>query len=193
MSEMDTVSFNRMEEGTKEDYEFLESLEAKALEGLTDRLLAMLADAEDVLQGYKVSRLEHVLQSASRAYRDGRDEDYVVMALLHDIGDGIAPMNHSSVAGAILRPYVSERLYWIVQHHGLFQMYYYAHHLGLNRNARDQFKDSPFYADTVEFCEKYDQNCFDPDYDSLPLEFFEPMVRNVFAKQAFGEAQRGAI
>lgn len=115
------------------------------------------------------------------------------MALLHDIGDGVSPANHSAVAGAILRPYISEKNYWIVQHHGLFQMYYYAHHLGLDRNAREQFKDSPYYDDTVEFCEKYDQNCFDPDYENLPLSFFEPMVRNVFGKAAFGETQRGTI
>ena len=187
---MDTVSFTRMEDGTKEDYDFLESLEEKALESLPDRLIDMLTNAEDVLQGYKITRLEHSLQSATRAFRDGRDEDYVVMALLHDIGDGIAPMNHSAVAGAVLRPYVSEKLYWIVQHHGLFQMYYYAHHLGLDRNAREQFKDNPHYADTVEFCEKYDQNCFDPDYDNLPLEYFEPMIRNVFSREAFGEVRR---
>lgn len=188
---MDTVSFSRMEDGTKEDYAFLDSLEAKALAGLPDRLMDMLTGAEDVLEGYKITRLEHSLQSATRAQRDGRDEEYVVMALLHDIGDGVAPLNHSAVAGAVLRPYVSEKNHWIVQHHGLFQMYYYAHHIGLDRNARDRFRDSPHYDDTVAFCEKYDQNCFDPDYESLPLSFFEPMLRNVFSREAFSETQRG--
>jgi len=190
---MDTVSFTRMEDGTKEDYEFLDSLEEKALAGLPDRLMDMLTGVEGVLEGYQITRLEHSLQSATRAYRDGRDEEYIVMALLHDIGDGVSPLNHSAVAGAILRPYISEKNYWIVQHHGLFQMYYYAHHFGLDRNARDQFKDNPHFADTVEFCEKYDQNCFDPAYDSLPLSFFEPMIRNVFGREAFSEVERGTV
>lgn len=188
---MDVVSFSRMEDGTQEDYAFLESLEETALAGLPDRLMEMLTGAEDVLQGYKITRLEHSLQSATRAHRDGRDEEYVVVALLHDIGDGVSPVNHSAVAAAILRPYISEKNYWIVQHHGLFQMYYYAHHYGLDRNVRDKFKDHEHYADTVEFCEKYDQNCFDPDYENLPLSFFEPMIRNVFSREPFGELQRG--
>jgi len=184
---MDTVSFTRMEDGTKEDYDFLTSLEEHALAGLPDRLLEMLAGAGDVLEGYKISRFEHGLQSATRAYRDGREEDYVVMALLHDIADGIAPMNHSEVAGAILRPYVSERLYWMAKHHGMFQVYYFGHHMGLDRNMRERYRDSPYYDDLVEFCEKYDQNCFDPDYENLPLEFFEPMVRNVFSREPYAQ------
>ena len=102
--------------------------------------------------------------------------------LLHDIGDELAPYSHSELAAAVLRPFVPEKLYWIVKHHGVFQMVYYAHHLGGDRNARDRFKDHPWYDDAVEFCERYDQNCFDPDYDTLPLSFFEPMLRRVFAE-----------
>jgi len=187
---MKTVSFTRMEDGTKEDYEYLESLDAAVLESLPGRLFDMLTGGGDILQGYQITRLEHSLQSATRAHRDGRDEDYVVMALLHDIGDGVAPTNHSELAGAILRPYVSEKLYWMVKHHGLFQVYYFGHHLGLDRNMRERYKDSPYYEDTIEFCEKYDQNCFDPAYENLPLEFFEPMVGNVFGREPFSELQR---
>jgi predicted HD phosphohydrolase len=104
----------------------------------------------------------------------------VVAALLHDIGDMLAPLSHSEMAAAVLRPFVTEKTYWIIKHHGMFQMFYYAHHRGGDRNVRDRFMDHPWYADTVRFCEEYDQNCFDPEYCHEPLEFFEPMVRRLF-------------
>ena len=84
---------------------------------------------------------------------------------------------------AIIRPYVSDKTHWIIKHHGMFQEFYYAHHLGKDRNARDQFKDHPFYQDTIDFCENWDQKSFDPDYKSFPIEHFEPMVRRVFTKE----------
>jgi predicted HD phosphohydrolase len=179
------VSFTRMEDGTKEDYEFLEELESNAAKGLADRILKELQGTKDILGGYMIDRFEHSLQSATRAYRDDRSEEYVVMALLHDLGDGLAPYNHGELAASVLRPYVSEETYWIVKHHGIFQAYYYAHHLGNDRNARDRYKAEPFYNATVEFCAKYDQNCFEPEYENLPLEFFEPMVRKIFNRPAF--------
>lgn len=182
---MDTVSFTRMEDGTREDYELLDALERKNAEGIADRALAHLKTLKEGLQGYAIDRFEHSLQSATRAYRDGRDEEYVVAALLHDVGDMLSPYNHGEFAAAMLRPYVSERTYWIVKYHPIFQAYYYAHHTGGDRNIRERYKDEPYYADTVEFCEKYDQNCFDPDYENLPLDFFEPMVRRVFAREPF--------
>ncbi len=178
---MDTVSFIAMAKGTKEEYEFLARKEAEEAALVPGRILAMLR-AMDEDSGYRVTRLEHSLQSATRAHRDGRGEDYVVMCLVHDIGDMISPANHSQAAASVLRPYVSEDLYWIVLHHGIFQGYYYFHHYGGDRNARDRFKDHPLYEATVEFCAKYDQNCFDPDYDSEPLEFFAPMVERVFGR-----------
>ncbi|NNL47787.1 MAG: HD domain-containing protein, partial [Acidimicrobiia bacterium] len=114
------------------------------------------------------------------AHRAGEDEEFVVACLLHDVGDILAPANHSEVAAAVMRPYVSERTYWIIRHHGLFQAFYYYHHFGKDRNERDRFKDHEWYQDTIDFCENYDQNCFDPDYESEPLEFFEPMLRRFF-------------
>ena len=179
---MDIVGFTRMADGTKEDYELLARLEKKFAEELPDRLLKALDDLKRSLSGYQVSRYEHSLQSATRAYRDGESEEYVVAALLHDIGDILAPHKHGEMVAAILGPFMSEKMCWIVKYHGLFQMYYYAHHLGGDRNGRDRFRDHPYYEDTVEFCEKYDQNCFDPEYDSLPIEFFEPMVRRIFSQ-----------
>ena len=180
-----TVSFTSMAAGTREDYELLERLEAQFASSTADRVLEQLKGLAGSLAGYKVDRLEHSLQSATRAYRDGADEEMVVAALLHDIGDLLAPHNHSEMAAAVLRPYVSERTYWVVRQHGLFQSYYYAHHTGGDRNARDRYIDHPWYQDAVDFCHRWDQSSFDPEYDSLPLEFFEPMVRRVFAREPF--------
>ena len=182
---MPTVSFTSMAAGTREDYELLELLEAQFASGTADRVLDQLRGLAGSLAGYQVDRLEHSLQSATRAYRDGADEEMVVAALLHDIGDLLAPHNHSEMAAAVLRPYVSERTYWVVRQHGLFQSYYYAHHMGGDRNARDRYIDHPWYQDAVDFCHRWDQSSFDPDYESLSLEFFEPMVRRVFAREPF--------
>ena len=180
-----TVSFTSMAAGTREDYELLEQLEAQFASGAADRVLDQLRGLAGSLAGYKVDRLEHSLQSATRAYRDGADQEMVVAALLHDIGDLLAPHNHSEMAAAVLRPYVTERTYWVVRQHGLFQSYYYAHHMGGDRNARDRYIDHPWYQDAVDFCHRWDQSSFDPEYESLSLEFFEPMVRRVFAREPF--------
>lgn len=176
-----TASFTQMKYGTKEDYELLESLERDYVRTLPDRLLAALRGLEHTLSGYRVSRLEHSLQSATHAYDAGESEEMVVAALLHDIGYELAPYSHSEMAAAILRPYVSEKIHWIIKYHGLFQMYYYAHHVGGDRHARDRFQEHPFFDEAVRFCEKYDQNCFDPQFQSKPLEFFEQIVRRIFS------------
>ena len=148
---MDVVSFTRMAEGTKEDYEFLHEQEQLFMEDLPARLMDGLKALSEGFSGYAVSRLEHSLQSATRAHRAGESEELVVAALLHDIGDTLAPRSHSEMAAAILRPYVSEKTYWIIKYHGLFQMYYYAHHVGGDRNARDRFLDHPWFEDAVRF------------------------------------------
>ena len=180
-----TVSFTSMAAGSQEDYDLLDRLESEFAAGTADRVLEQLNGLSGSLAGYQVDRLEHSLQSATRAYRDGAEEEMVVAALLHDVGDLLAPDNHSEMAAAVLRPYVSERTYWIVRHHGLFQSYYFAHFRGGDRNARDRFKDHPWYQDAVDFCHRWDQPSFDPAYESLDLEFFEPMVRRVFARAPF--------
>ena len=172
-----------MKHGSKEDYELLSKFEKEFAEKLPDRILEALRNLGDSMDGYQVSRLEHSLQSATRAERDGADEEMIVATLLHDIGDSLAPFNHSQFVASVLRPYVSEKVYWIMLHHGLFQEYYYAHHVGRDRNARDQFKDHQYYQDAVNFCENWDQKSFDPEYDSFPLEHFEPMVRNLFSRE----------
>jgi len=182
---MQTVSFIHMADGTPEDYELLDRYAQEHDSALTDRVLAALSALEGSFAGYKVTRLEHSLQSASRAHRDGRSEEYVVATLLHDIGDELAPYTHGEMASAVLRPFVPEECWWIVKHHGVFQLYYYAHHQGGDRNARDRLRADPHFDACAEFCELYDQCSFDPEYDSLPLDFFEPMVRRVFAEPRY--------
>jgi predicted HD phosphohydrolase len=189
---MKNVDFIRMQDGTAEEYAFLDHLEDQYKLGLVDRLIEALAKLENSLSGYRISRLEHTLQAATRAHRAGESEQWVAAALLHDIGDELAPYSHSEMAAAILRPFVSEEIYWVVKHHGIFQMYYYAHHCGGDRNVRDEYKDHPFYDSSVKFCHEYDQNCFDPDYDSEPLEFFKPILERVFAEPLASDAEHSA-
>ncbi len=184
---METVSFTRMEDGTAEDYELLERREAEYMEALPDRLIAAVRALENSFAGYQVSRYEHSLQSATRALRDGRSDEYVVAALLHDIGDELAPYTHGEMVGAILRPYIEPRICWIVAHHGVFQQYFYGEQTGEDPNARDIYRDHEWFDDCAEFCELYDQNCFDPAYDSLLIEEFEPMVRKVFSEARYLE------
>ena len=166
---MKKVSFTQMSEGTAADYEYLDELENQFKKELPTKLLKALAELKYSLSGYQISRLEHVLQAATRALYAGESDQMIIAALLHDIGDDLAPYSHSEMAASILRPFVSDEIYWVVKHHGLFQMYYYAHHSGGDRNARDRFKDHPFYDTAVRFCHEYDQNCFDPNYESKPF------------------------
>lgn len=180
------ATFTRMEEGTKEDFELIAEDERAEIRSFPDRVLGWLREM-DGPSPYPVSRLEHSLQAATRAQRSNEDEETVVAALLHDIGDILGPANHSEVAAAVLRPYVSERVYWIVKHHGLFQGYYYNHHFDKDRNERDRFKDHEWYEDTVAFCANYDQASFDPDYPSESLEFFEPAVRRVLSEPRYAQ------
>ena len=182
---MKKVSFTEMKNGTKDDYLFLDRHEKNFASKTADRILKFMSGLTETLEGYQISRLEHSLQSATRAHKNGESEELVVAALLHDIGDELAPMNHSEYAAAILKPYVSERTHWIVEKHGEFQMFYYAHHLGGDKNKRDKYKGHKYYQATIDFCEKYDQNSFDPNYKSLPLDFFKPMVKKIFSRKPY--------
>lgn len=191
-----TVTFTEMKNGSREDYLLLEELE-KPYHALTpDRVLAELRrQGEASLDGYKISRMHHGLQAATRAEAEGADIDWIVGALLHDIGDGLAPQNHDRFSAEVIRPFVRWEVSWVVEHHGIFQMLYYAHHYNWDRNARDQFKDHPCFASCAEFCERWDQSSFDPDYPTKPLEHFEPMVREVFGRKAWDEEvlQEGVV
>lgn len=187
MSGTDQVSFTQMADGTAADYALLARLEQEDLRGFPDRVLGWLLTMHDESSAYPVTRLEHCLQAATRAHRAGEDEETVVCVLLHDIGDYLAPANHSEVAAAVLRPYVSDKNYWLVKHHGVFQGVYYFHHTGADPNARDRWRGHPHFQATVDFCARYDQNSFDPCYDWEPLAFFEPMLRRVLAQPTYVE------
>jgi predicted HD phosphohydrolase len=180
MSSTPETTFTAMRDATRDDYQRIGRHAGRFFQGLPDRILKHLELLAGDTGGYAVDRLTHSLQSATRAQRDGRDDEYVVCALIHDIGDTLACVNHAELAATILEPFVSERNHWIVKHHAIFQGYYFFHHLGLDRNLRDRYRDHPHWKDCAEFCEKYDQNCFDRQYDTLPLEAFEPLVREVF-------------
>ncbi|WP_394791034.1 HD domain-containing protein [Rhodoferax sp.] len=182
------VSFTQMKHGTQEEYVYLLKLEHDYVHALPDRLLTALRRLGDSLEGYQVSRLEHSLQSATRAEADGADIETIVAALLHDLGDELAPENHSQYAAAILRPYVRAEVTWIVEMHGLFQMQYYAHHYGKDPDGYLAHRDHPWFEACCRFCERYDQASFDPHYPSKPLAYFEPMLREVFARPAFDPA-----
>lgn len=189
---MSTVSFRHMKDGTRADYQLLERIERRYFEALPDRILDALRALDDSLGGYQVTRLEHCLQTATRAEDDGADEEMVFGALLHDLGDVLAPANHSQLAAAVIRPYVREQVTWIVEHHGLFQLYYYAHHLDGDRNARDRYRDHEWFDACEQFCERWDQAAFDPDYPTRPLEHFEPLVRRIFTREPFDHEIIGA-
>ena len=180
-----TVKFTQMKEGDKADYDLLNAHETEYASHTATRLLDALESLDTSLSGYQITRLGHSLQSATRAWRDGADTDWLVSALLHDIGDIYAPYNHDEYAAAILRPFVREQCAWVVEKHGDFQMLYYATHVGADPNKRDAYKGHAYFDDCATFCERWDQTSFDPDYDTLPLSFFAPMVHQVFARKAY--------
>ena len=182
---MERVKFTQMKHGSKEDYLLLEKHEKKYIEGTADRLIKFMSSLNATLEGYQVSRLEHSLQTATRALNDKAEDEMIVAALLHDIGDELAPLNHSEYAAAVLKPYVSEKTHWIVEKHGEFQMYYYAHHLGGNKNQREKYKGHKFYQATIDFCENWDQKSFDPNFKTLPLKSFEPLVKKIFNRKPY--------
>jgi len=193
---MKTVEFTAMKDGTQEEYLFLKPLEDHHIQGTADRVIRELKlQEEETLPGYKITRLTHGLQAATRAHREGADMDWVVAALLHDIGDGLAPQNHDRFAAEILRPYMREEVVWTVEHHASFQMYYYAHHYGWNQHEREKYRASPYFQSCADFCERWDQSSFDPDYPTEKLDFFLPMVREVFARKAHDPAvqQKGIV
>ena len=178
----ESAQFHAMTEGTAEDWAIISrSLEPFARE-LPTRVLSHLKMLDGDCGGFAVDRLEHSLQTATRAFKDGRDEEYVVCALLHDMGDILGPRNHADIAAAILKPFVSEENHWMVEQHGIFQGYYFFHHLGLDRDIREQHRGHPAFEHTAQFCHLYDQAAFDPAYESMPLTAFEPMVHRVFSK-----------
>ena len=182
---MKQVKFTQMKDGDREDYLFLKDLENNYIEDTARRIIKALKNLDLSLGGYQVSRLEHSLQTASRALRDKANEETIVASLLHDIGDELAPHNHSEFAASIIKPFVSEKTRWIVEKHGIFQMYYYAHHYDYNKDEREKYRGHPYFQDCVNFCEKWDQTSFDPKYETIPLKEFEPMIQRIFSREPY--------
>ncbi|MDB4839149.1 HD domain-containing protein [Amylibacter sp.] len=182
---MKEVKFTQMKDGDEEDYNFLIKHEVEHTKGTADRLLKALVELDQSLSGYKVTRLEHSLQSATRAFHDDADIDWVVSALLHDIGDIYAPYNHDEYAASILRPFVREQCTWVVEKHGIFQMLYYGEHVGSNPHKRERYKKHIYFQDCSDFCELWDQKSFDPNYNTKSIDFFAPMVREIFSRKPF--------
>ena len=174
------ASFTSFEESTKDDWSLIMSQRGELEGSLPDRILEQMEHLRNDYGGFPVNRLEHSVQTATRAEKDGRDDEYVLCALLHDIGDPLAPFNHPEIAAAIVKPFVSEANHWMVEHHGIFQGYYFWHHIGLNRNTRDRFSDHQHYDRCEEFCAEYDGPAFDPNYQSNPIGHYEPLIRDFF-------------
>lgn len=174
--------FTSMKEGTEADWSIIGSHFMDYAAALPDRVLAHLKLLDGDYGGFPIDRLQHSLQTATRAHQAGENEPYVVMALLHDIGDTLGSYNHPEIAAAILKPFVDDKLHWIAEHHGIFQGYYFFHHVGMNRDMREAFRGHEHFEETARFCELYDQSSFDPAFENAPLIFFEPMVRRVFAR-----------
>ena len=175
------ATFSSMEHSTAADWQAIGAEFPAMARSLPDRVLVHLKLLDGDVGGFPIDRYQHSLQTATRALKDGRDEEYVVCALLHDIGDTLGSYNHFDIAAAIVKPFVSEAHHWMVQHHGIFQGYYFFHHIGLDRNLREQFRTSPHFTLTEEFCALYDNPAFDPRGETLPISEFEPLVRRVFS------------
>jgi predicted HD phosphohydrolase len=176
------TDFKRMQDSTQQDWQVIGSEFMQFTRGLPDRVIKHLQILQGDYGGFPIDRYSHSLQTATRALKDGRDEEYVVCALLHDIGDTLGSFNHPDIAAAILKPFVSEANLWMVQQHGIFQGYYFFHHIGMDRDMREQFRGHPHFERTAEFCELYDSPAFDAKAETLPMSEFEPMLRRLFAQ-----------
>lgn len=177
-----TAKFKVMSESTQQDWNVIMGEQLKFMSGLAERILEHMKLLDSDYGGFPVDRLQHCLQTAELAAEDGKDEEYVVCALLHDIGDTLGSTNHADVGAAILQPFVSEENHWMVKHHGIFQGYNFFHYIGMDRNLKEQYRASPNFDRTEEFIEKYDDRAFDFERPKLSLDTFAPMVRRVFAR-----------
>jgi len=175
------ATFKSMRDSTKQDWDIITTRYVPFARELPDRILLHFKLLGGDSGGYRVDRLHHSLLTATLAHKAGEDEEYVVCALLHDIGDTLGSWNHPDVSAAILKPFVSEANRWMVEKHGIFQGYHFFQHIGMDPNMREQFRGHPHFERTERFVDLYDDPAFDPAMECAPLEFFEPMVRRLFA------------
>jgi predicted HD phosphohydrolase len=170
-----------MDQSTAEQWAHIGEEHVKDQPKVADNVLAMLRSLADVVGGFAVDQLTHCLQTATRAERDGASDEMIVASLCHDIGKAVSVANHPRIAAEILRPYVSDDTYHVILTHQDFQGRHYYRYFGKDPDAREEYRSQPWFALGEHFADDYDQNSFDPDYDTLPLEHFEPLVRKVFA------------
>ena len=195
---MEKVNFTRMDEGTAEEYEFLHKGEVEFTKSLPERIVGALKNLDNTLSGYRITRLEHSLQSATRAENDGADKELIIGALIHDLGDDLAPANHSQLASTIIRPYVREEVTWIIAMHGLFQMFYFGpedyqgEDIGINKSLREQYRDHKWFASCDRFCRDWDQMSFDPNYPTKTIDYFRPLIDEIFSRTPFDPKYVGA-
>jgi predicted HD phosphohydrolase len=175
----DRATFTDMAESTQQDWHIIATHQATYMVDLPSRVLDHLRLLDGDFCGFGVDRLTHSLQTAARAERAGRDDRYILCALLHDIGDTLGSYNHADIAAAIIKPFVAPELHWMVEHHAEFQGYYFFHHLGLDRDMRERYRGMREFDLTEEFCAEYDSPAFDPSYDTPPLEHYEPLIREL--------------
>jgi predicted HD phosphohydrolase len=175
------AGFTAMSESTAADWQIIAGHQANFMVGLPDRVLTHLRLLDGDFGGFAVDRLTHSLQTASRAEKAGRDDAYVLCALMHDIGDTLGTFNHADIGAAIIKPFVGEDLHWMVEHHAEFQGYYFFQHIGLDPDVRERYRRHPQFDLTAEFCAEFDSPAFDPAYPTPALEHFEPLVRSMMA------------
>jgi predicted HD phosphohydrolase len=177
------ATFTRMDESTAEEWAEIGAAHVVDQPRVAQTVLDMLRGLDQVVVGFATDQLTHCLQTATRAERDGAEDEVVIAALCHDIGKFISVPNHPAIAAEILKPYVRDDVYWMIKAHQDFQGRHYYHHFGGNPDARETHRAEltpEQFALAATFADEWDQVAFDPNYDTLPLEHFEPKVRAVF-------------
>lgn len=177
------MSFTRMDESSAEDWMKIGGEVAKRQGAMPATIKSMLRQLADQVDGFAIDQFQHALQTATRAARDGASEELIVAALCHDIGKVISVVNHPAIAAEILKPYVSPETYEIIRTHQDFQGKHYYAHFGMDSNLRQQHENQPWFELAKKFTDEWDQTAFDPNYETLPLEYFEPMIDRVFSKE----------
>lgn len=179
-----SATFTRMDISTAEEWAHIGAESFKNQGRVADRVLMLLESLGEIVDGFATDQLTHSLQTATRAERDGADEEVVLAALCHDIGKAVSVPNHPAIAAEILWPYVRPEVYDMIRVHQDFQGRHYYAHFGGNPDAREKWRgelDPATFALAERFADLWDQTAFDPAYDTLPLAHFEPLVRKAFA------------
>jgi predicted HD phosphohydrolase len=179
----DRAAFRALADATSDDWAIIDAAERahRRQHGPGMGLLTILASLEHFPRlGAPLNLYEHCLQTASRVLQAGEDDELVVVALFHDLPEAFSDNHHGRVAAQLLAPWLSPRREWLLIHHVEFQALHFAHHPTRDRHEREPFRGHPYFDETAEFCARYDQNSFDPDYPTSALDRFEPIVRRFF-------------